>query len=235
MKRYFLILMLITSCIFAQDETKYQVEGPSNVEVGKLVTFQVALHPNENCFWEVIPLGTTTDIRRISDPRVSVLNFSSGITSTQFVVCNYRWRNENPDEQVIATYTIVVVGIPKPPEPPTPPEPPIPPPVVPGKKTILFFRESNNSTPEVAHLITSLRIGDFAKYIKEKNHTLLVLDPVDENGQTPPGIEQWKEYIGTLPYMIMVDTSGTSNKIVWKGEVPKTSQEVLDLLKKNGG
>ena len=132
--------------------------------------------------------------------------------------------------------------IPIPPKP-IPPKPPDPEPVPNGKRAILVIRETEDSTPEISRLITSLQGGapnSPAMYIREKGHTLSFLDDdsVTEDGKSSPYVTAWRPFYQDLqlPAILIIEPqTGAAGKVLYRGQLPKTAVEVIDLLKRYGG
>lgn len=138
---------------------------------------------------------------------------------------------------------VAVVRIGSGPTPPPDPEPdppgPDPPPVTVGKRTLLIVRETADSTPAMARLVTSLRQPPHATYITSKGHSLAILDDdsVDENGQPTPRLEAWRPHFQgmTLPALFVIDA--TTNAIVHKQSIPAdtTADSLMAIVKAHGG
>lgn len=126
-----------------------------------------------------------------------------------------------------------------PPGPGPGPGPDPKPPVTEGKRSVVIIRESSNDTPALARLMTGLTDGAGADYLKSKGHSFAVLDPdeVDENGQPSALVKSWqKHYAGmTMPVVFIIDSA--TNSIIVKQAMPDTMtwNDVLTLLKSNGG
>ena len=136
----------------------------------------------------------------------------------------------------------IPVPVPVPPQPPTPVPPiptPVPPLPQPGPRAVLIIRESASTTPDVARMITGLRAGPEAAYMKQQGHTLSILDQddVDENGQPSKLVTAWKPLIAgmTLPVVFVIDAK--TNTLIQKESLPPTATaaNVVDIVKRNGG
>lgn len=133
---------------------------------------------------------------------------------------------------------------PKPPVPPTPPPvPPVPPPVpptpVPGQRAVLIIRETADGTPELSRLLVALRSGPQADYLRQKGHTLHILDDdsVDQNGRPSPIVEAWRPHIAgmTLPLLIVIDPA-TSTPLLKEFIAPTaTAEQIVARVKEYGG
>lgn len=147
--------------------------------------------------------------------------------------------NAETKAQEKSTFAIHI-GVGPPPVPPGP-DPPVPPtpPVVEGKRALLIIRESADSTPNVARMITALRNPPHSSYLKEKGHTLSVLDDdaVDAEGKPSALVEAWRSHFAgmTLPVVFIIDPNG--NKLIHKESLPESAgaDAVMGLLKKFGG
>lgn len=102
-----------------------------------------------------------------------------------------------------------------------------------GPREVLIVRESADATPAEAMALTALRAGEPAKYLKEKGHSLTVLDKdaVGPDGQPSPAVTKHQPY-GSLPELLIVAPPG---KVLWRGPLPATSAGVLEVLKGHGG
>lgn len=132
--------------------------------------------------------------------------------------------------------------IPPTPVPPVPvpvPPQPVPPPVVEGKRAVLIIRESADDKPELARLITGLRIGTNAAYLTSKGHTLAILDDdaKDESGQPSPIVAAWRPFFAdlTLPALLIVDPA--SKQLVHREAIgpAATADSIVATLKAKGG
>jgi hypothetical protein len=137
----------------------------------------------------------------------------------------------------------VVIVDPRPPTPPPdPPQPPDPtpgptPPVPAGARAVLILRETAESTPQLARLLTQLRTGQHAEYLRSKGHSLSILDDdaVGSDGRPSPAVELWRPHFAglTLPAVLIYDP--TSKVVIAKQSLPATSAEVIETLKRHGG
>lgn len=126
---------------------------------------------------------------------------------------------------------------------PVPPQPippqPVPPPVVEGKRAVLIIRESAESTPEFARLITSLRTGPNAAYLTSKGHSLAVLDDdsKDESDQQAAIVKAWAPFYSdlTLPVLLIVDP--VTRQLVHRESIPQaaTADQLIARIKEHGG
>jgi hypothetical protein len=115
---------------------------------------------------------------------------------------------------------------------------PIPPPVpTPGVRRLLLIHESGEQTPEIGALIVRLHQSP---YLKEKKHSFLDLDKDGHQAGTqnvhPAIVQALKDLQAKnvkLPALVLYDSS--SGAFVAAVEVPKTVDEVVDFVKKNGG
>lgn len=143
---------------------------------------------------------------------------------------------------------IVVVGdappLPPTPVPPTPvpptPTPPVPPDPTPaGSRSVYIIRETADTTAQLARLITSLRAGPSADYLRTNGHSLIVLDDdaVGSDGKPSALVEAWRPYFKdlTLPALIIIDQK--TSKLIHRSSLPPTATDatVLATLKAHGG
>jgi hypothetical protein len=130
--------------------------------------------------------------------------------------------------------------VPPVPVPPTPVPPPVPPDPTPaGSRSVILIRETAETTAQLARLITSLRQGPSAEYLKSKKHSLTVLDDdaVGSDGKPYAVVEAWRPHFAgmTLPVLIIVDpaTQTLLRKVSLPGDA--TDDTVIQMLKAYGG
>src|SRR5262249_17322013 len=121
--------------------------------------------------------------------------------------------------------------------PPLPP--PVPPAPTPGQRAVLMIWESGNPSTDVARLITGLRAGTQAAYLKQQGHTLSILDKdeKDESGQPSKTAQAWAPMFAgmALPAVFVIDPK--SNTLIHKESIPQTAtaDSVIAIVKANGG
>jgi len=78
----------------------------------------------------------------------------------------------------------------------------------------------------------TLRAGETAKYLKEKQHTLLILDKdaKDENGNPSETLAKYAPY--TPPELLII---APPNKLLSREKMPPTSAEFLSAVQAKGG
>lgn len=136
-------------------------------------------------------------------------------------------------------WVVIVDPNPPPPDPPKPPDPtPGPTPPVPaGARAVLILHESAETTPQVARLLTQLRTGQHAEYLRSRGHSLSILDDdaVGFDGRPSPAVEAWRSHFAglTLPAVLIYDPDRSA--IIAKQALPATSAELIELVKRNGG
>jgi len=116
---------------------------------------------------------------------------------------------------------------------PDPTPPPVPPPT-PGVRRIIMLYETGDQTAELGALQIRLRQSP---YLKEKKHSLLILDQNGlEAGTTnvhPVVAQALKDRGQTpLPAILVYDAAGS---FVGVAECPKTVDEVIAFVKQKGG
>lgn len=106
-------------------------------------------------------------------------------------------------------------------------------PSTPGVRNIVVLREAADTTPDLARLTTALRAGEPAKYLKEKGHKLLILDDdsLDENGQPPKLLTTLLALNPPLPSLFVLN----GDAVLHQGPLPASADEVLNIIKRNGG
>ena len=193
--------------------------------------------------WRLDPGLQDVRLDLLFGPEVVKLQKGRVVTAASAGVYKVEAWNAKADVPSDIATCIVIVGTPIPPTPVPPTPVPIPPTPVPpnptpaGLRTVLILRESADTTPELARVITSLRAGQQSQYIKSKGHSLLVLqiDDVGSDGKPLPVAESWKREVAglTMPVLIIIDQ--TTKQIVAKFPLPKTADGVIETLKSNGG
>ena len=101
-----------------------------------------------------------------------------------------------------------------------------------GPRQLLVVRETADTTPEFGRYLTELRAGETAKYLKEKKHTLEILDQngKDENGQ--PAAELVKYQPFSPPELFII---APPDKLLSRQKLPPNPAELLAAVKANGG
>lgn len=101
-----------------------------------------------------------------------------------------------------------------------------------GVRSVLIVRETEDTTPEQARLATALRTGTHAEYLKTKGHSLRILDDdaVNENGQPVAELAKYKPF--SIPELLIISPP---DKLLHRGPLPKTADEVMSRLKEHGG
>lgn len=142
---------------------------------------------------------------------------------------------------------IVVVGdappLPPTPTPPTPtPVPPVPVPPDPtpaGSRSVYIIRETADTTAQLARLITSLRAGPSADYLRTNGHSLIVLDDdaVGSDGKPSAIVEAWRPHFKDLQLPVLIIIDPKTRAIIHKSSLPAnaTDATVLATLKAHGG
>ena len=125
---------------------------------------------------------------------------------------------------------------PIPPGPTPPPEPPTPPS---GQRAVLILRESAETTPALARLLTSLRAGTQATYLKSKGHSLSILDDdaVDPSGKPSPAVEAWRPHFADLKLPALIVYDPATKSILDKRVIVEatTADGIIELVKAAGG
>lgn len=163
-------------------------------------------------------------------PRLSVTASNAGL----YVIVLH---NGN-DGGGLSTKRIQVGPITPEPDKPEPKPDPITPPVVEGKRLAVIVRETGDQSPELARTIVSLRSGKQAAYLKEKGHTLKLLDKDSrtENGELDPDLSLISQDIKNKPLPVLVVMT-QDGKILGTTTLPGdfSADAVIDFIKKNGG
>jgi hypothetical protein len=116
---------------------------------------------------------------------------------------------------------------------PNPPGPQPPVPVVGGKRVAMFIHEASEMSPDVNILITKLRDGSSAQWIKDKGHSLLILDKDQKEMGKYQATLETEGKKGT-PRLVVLDQA--TNTVLlsesFDGDNPDT---VVELIKRTGG
>jgi len=114
------------------------------------------------------------------------------------------------------------------------PQPIPPPPPPPGKLTIAIVENPAQTTQQQRTVLSDPNWRNLAK----EKHDFLGIIPNDliekATGQPPPRLAPFLERARghNLPWIMFADDQGF---IVWEGQVPTTSTELINLIKKYGG
>ena len=118
------------------------------------------------------------------------------------------------------------------------PQPPPGPTPVPGARQVLLVRETANSTFQLTQTIIALRAGLHAKALKDKGHSLTILDDdaVGPDGKPAPILERWRPHYQNLklPALVVADSTGN---VVHKEVIPDnaTAEQIMEIIRKAGG
>lgn len=108
-----------------------------------------------------------------------------------------------------------------------------PTPVPSGKRLIVYVHETADATGDVGRLITDIRAGQVAKYIKDKGHPSPVI--LDDDLQSSLLTQLASELSGmTLPALFVLDDA--TKAVAYKQSLPKetTPVQFLEAIKKGG-
>lgn len=216
---------------------KVDLVGPERIEAGEIGVFTVGDSTAKRYAFTVIPSNVHFHVD--SNGQKAYLGGKSGAYTIVLV-------GIDGESLAIDTGTCAI-GPPGPtPVPPGPtpvppgPNPPTPvPPVVEGKRALLIVRESADTTPAMARLMTALRNPPHSTYLTSKAHTLSVIDDdaVDENGQPTAVLASWRPHFQgmTLPVLFVIDpaTKTLIHKQSFTDAVPAAG--IIDILKAHGG
>lgn len=143
---------------------------------------------------------------------------------------------------IVVAFQILWADAPTPPQPPKPPiEIVIPPqpPVEQGRRTVAIVYETEDGTDNFARQIIRLRDEEkeFAPYLKEKGHTLYVLDDDTANaeGELSEFVKALLPLNSSLPCIYVLDSSDgrpLANRTV---TFDVTAEEIMAFIKENGG
>ena len=126
--------------------------------------------------------------------------------------------------------------IPPDPNPPIPPDPPDPdppdpdPPIPKGNRYIVISEESSQRTREFVNLLQQIHV--FREYCETNKHIYLLADQ-DSNSPAVRPYAQAAQTDNVLPCLFIVP--GKGGKLLYKGSVPTTVEELIQLVQKYGG
>jgi len=113
--------------------------------------------------------------------------------------------------------------------PPTPPS---------GPRTILLWYESQEVPAEFNNLtLTDLRAGEPSKYLDEKGHLLLTMDPDQPQDSTRKDVQAAvaQAKVQGAPAIVVVDSSNASVIGSAKLDMAWSAEQVIGIIKANGG
>ena len=244
----FFLLLSLSTLVHAQDSgtlkstvlsepSVLRIEGEVTVIVSSLPFDLVCDAPADLFFWR-LPVGW--DGAETAN-RVHVTQAPAGPATVNIQTLAIDWEQKKTN---VAGYSLLVnVGKVSPPpgpgpQPPGPgPNPPPTPTPVAGSRTVVVVRETEDATPATLQLIVRLRTGAISTYLKEHQHSLYILDDdsIDETGTKSPFLKPYLEKVGTLPLPAVVIADTKTGAMLFSGPMPATAEEVLELVKKNGG
>lgn len=101
-----------------------------------------------------------------------------------------------------------------------------------GPRELLVVHETGDESPAKSALFIELRAGDAAKYLKEKQHSLLILDKdaKDESGNPAEPLAKFAPF--TPPELLII---APPNKLLSRQKMPATSADFLAAVKAKGG
>lgn len=188
--------------------------------------FKYTVPPELDAFREY-----TTDPKHV---RLRVLGYQAGIFRIQAVTCKGGKLSE------FGSTAVIVGGVPVPPPippGPIPPDPPVPPTPVVGQKGVVIIRETAESTPAMARLVTSLWTGLPSQYIRDKKHKLEILDDdsVGSDGKPTPAVEAWRPVFSGMALPVLVIYDLRTRNVLSREPLPATGEAVVEAIKKAGG
>lgn len=113
--------------------------------------------------------------------------------------------------------------------------PPVPPVVVEGKRLIVILHETADTTPAEAAIFTALRVGEQARYLADKGHSLLILDDDAEgpSGESVALVARLKAEGVPLPAQFVLDPATKS--VLGKQPLSSSAAGVVEFAKGYGG
>ena len=136
----------------------------------------------------------------------------------------------------VITKRIVVGPVVPQPDPPKP-QPPTPTPAA-GKRLVLLVREVRDVTPAMNLAELSLTSGDGLKYLRSKQHTLMILsDDRDPPKNLPPiALAAYQKAKGmAMPAVAVIDADSWAELFVGPVDKDASAEDILGIVKKYGG
>lgn len=207
------------------------IKAPAQVSPGDLVILDASESDAKAFAWTVLPESAAGKFLAVERGTKAV--FASGQPGQYTFVL----ATAAGDHVAVALVTVTVgVPTPQPPGPgPNPPQPPAPA----GTRGVLILRESADTTPALARVLTGLRTGKAADYLRDKGHTLTILDDdaVGPDGKPAPLLDTFRaEFSGVaLPALIVYDLA--TKRVLDKRVIADTTtaDSVVEVIKATGG
>ncbi len=219
-----MIAFLLALCLAA--DPKAVIEGPSQANPGDLVILDATKSAGTGHVWKLV--GSKKSYLPVNGGTQCV--FASGDAGVYTFVLAVA----DGGKASLAEHS-VTVGTPPPPipvPPPTPPPDPTPPPKPPGLRTVMIVQETGDKTPQWSMTLNQLRTGVQSQYLKDKGHSLLIIDADSLSGDA-----KWKALLQGMTLPVLVISDGKTHTLVHKQSVTHamTADEFVTLLKEKGG
>lgn len=240
MKRFLILaaLLLLPGSLWAQS-----VKLPSEVK-GSVGAFVVVTAETEDKLVKWFSVDGSLNLfppHLLKDSKIAVV---TALVPGRYRLLAVSAKGDTPSD--FAECVVVIGGAPPipPPVPPPEPVPPTPPPVPPdptpaGSRSLFIIRETAETTPQLARLVTSLRSGPSADYLKSKGHTLTILDDdaVGSDGKPSRFVEAWRPHFANLALPALIIYDSKTQAILLKVSIgpTATAAEVITSLKAHGG
>ena len=243
----FLAALLIAVPLFAQDPKPVpKIEGPSMASPGqelRLIVTGLSTPPLSEGIGKLQEWSTKVSLvvdapdgaEAIADTDLSLglgaqsvrfrVFFTPSKGGTYFLVLH----DANADQVVTKRIVVGPVEVPT----PNPPGPQPPVPVVGGKRVAMFIHEASEMSPDLNILITKLRSGASAQWVKDKGHSLLILDKDQKEMGKYQSILETEGKKG-VPRLVVLDqaTNTVLHSESFAGDNPDT---VVEIIKRTGG
>ncbi len=224
-------------------ETQVQVEvasgpqaiisGPTETAAGELVILDAGESTGVGYDWRVEPEALADGRWQLYEDK-RVLVFASPVPGRYTFILSVAQDNQSS----VAVLHVVNGEAPTPnpfPDPNPTPEPPDPLPE-PGKRWVMIFEErnpnQNGRTRAVGNLIKDQKMR---KYLIDKGHEFQIVDQTNPPAAFKPYLDLIVKAEIVLPALLIGGLGDSGGKVFWKGPLPATAEELLELLRKWGG
>ncbi len=209
------------------------ISGPTETAAGELVILDAGDSSGEGYDWRVEPESLADGRWQLYEDK-RVLVFASPVPGRYTFILSVAQDNQSS----VAVLHVVNGEAPTPnpfPEPNPTPEPPDPLPK-PGKRWVMIFEErnpnQNGRTRVVGDLIKDQKMR---KYLIDKGHEFQVVDQTNPPAAFKPYLDLIVKAEIFLPALLIGGLGDSDGKVFWKGPLPATAEELLELLRKWGG
>jgi len=191
-----------------------EIVGPERVESYKLIDCEVS-GDWEAAIWE-IEGPHAADIRTAENGMKVTWVAPPGTYTVRCVLVHFE------NKRLAQEKLEVVIGTPDPDPDPIPPPPPEP-----GKRWIIIIEESSERTPQFASMLVDAQ-NVWRGYVKSSGHQFRLWD----KDVVPRDGASWRDKAQGVPTLFIADTDG---RILYQGDPPTSSAQMLALIKEYGG